>query len=201
MADFYIFNSRNYLTTFWASSDIRLEALAQGDGDKAWALDRALDRGEYDGFEFPIVWRENKLNSGKRMRDVLDNRTVGPYLISDRMRDLLVDNDVTGWKCYPIELYDKKGNRIDGYNGFSVTGRCGSALEYKRDTLVQFQGDWMWKGAIFDLDAWDGSDIFFVGGHYIITARVARLFKKHKISAIELIRLTDELDWLHSPEK
>ena len=42
------------------------------------------------------------------MRDVLDMRSVGFFVISDRMKDVLEENGFTGWKTYPIQLYDKK---------------------------------------------------------------------------------------------
>ena len=30
---------------------------------------------------------------------------------------------ITGWKSFPILLFDKKGNGITGLNGFTVSGR------------------------------------------------------------------------------
>ena len=131
------------------------------------------------------------------MRDVLDNRDTMSYLISDRMRDLLVDNNITGWKCYEIEMYDKKGNIVPGYNGFSVTGICNDMLKINYDNIIEDKKrGFLAKGASFDISKWDGSDIFKVGGWRIITKKVYELFKKHKITAIEMTRLTDYTDWL-----
>lgn len=96
------------MTTFCAKSDIRHEALKRNNSDLAWKIRWDLELGNYQGYEFPIVFREVAGESGKQMRDVLDNRDTMSYLISDRMRDLLVDNNITGWKCYEIEMYDKR---------------------------------------------------------------------------------------------
>jgi hypothetical protein len=37
----------------------------------------------------------------------------------------LEENQFTGWKIYPIKLFDKKENEVEGYHGLSVTGICG----------------------------------------------------------------------------
>lgn len=198
LKDFYEFNSRNYLTTFCVHSDIWKEALKRKNSELAWKIYWDLELGNYEGYEFPIVFREVAGESGKQMRDVLDNRSIRTYLISDRMRDLLIDNNITGWECYEIEMYDKKGNIISGYNGFSVTGKCNDMVKIDFENIIKdkkrdyFEA----KGAMFDIEKWDGSDIFRAGGWRIITKKVYELFKKHKITAIEMTRMTDYTCWL-----
>ena len=114
------------------------------------------------------------------------------------MRDLLIDNNITGWECYEIEMYDKKGNIVSGYNGFSVTGKCNDMVKIDFENIIKdkkrdyFEA----KGAMFDIEKWDGSDIFRAGGWRIITKKVYELFKKHKITAIEMTRMTDYTCWL-----
>lgn len=198
LKDFYKFNSRNYLTTFGVRSDIWKEALKRKNSKLAWNIIWDLELGNYEGYEFPIVFREVAGESGKQMRDVLDNRSIRTYLISDRMRDLLIDNNITGWECYEIEMYDKKGNIVSGYNGFSVTGKCNDMVKIDFENIIKdkkrdyFEA----KGAMFDIEKWDGSDIFRAGGWRIITKKVYELFKKHKITAIEMTRMTDYTCWL-----
>lgn len=198
LKDFYEFNSRNYLTTFCVHSDIWKEALKRKNSELAWKIYWDLELGNYEGYEFPIVFREVAGESGKQMRDVLDNRSIRTYLISDRMRDLLIDNNITGWECYEIEMYDKKGNIVSGYNGFSVTGKCNDMVKIDFENIIKdkkrdyFEA----KGAMFDIEKWDGSDIFRAGGWRIITKKVYELFKKHKITAIEMTRMTDYTRWL-----
>lgn len=198
LKDFYKFNSRNYLTTFGVRSDIWKEALKRKNSKLACNIIWDLELGNYEGYEFPIVFREVAGESGKQMRDVLDNRSLITYLISDRMRDLLIDNNITGWECYEIEMYDKKGNIVSGYNGFSVTGKCNDMVKIDFENIIKdkkrdyFEA----KGAMFDIEKWDGSDIFRAGGWRIITKKVYELFKKHKITAIEMTRMTDYTCWL-----
>ena len=198
LKDFYKFNSRNYLTTFAVKSDIWKEALKRKNSKLARKISWDLELGNYEGYEFPIVFREVAGESGKQMRDVLDNRNIRTYLISDRMRDLLIDNNITGWECYEIEMYDKKGNIVSGYNGFSVTGKCNDMVKIDFENIIKdkkrdyFEA----KGAMFDIEKWDGSDIFRAGGWRIITKKVYELFKKHKITAIEMTRMTDYTCWL-----
>ncbi len=198
LKDFYEFNSRNYLTTFAVKSDIWKEALKRKNSELARKISWDLELGNYEGYEFPIVFREVAGESGKQMRDVLDNRNIRTYLISDRMRDLLIDNNITGWECYEIEMYDKKGNIVSGYNGFSVTGKCNDMVKIDFENIIKdkkrdyFEA----KGAMFDIEKWDGSDIFRAGGWRIITKKVYELFKKHKITAIEMTRMTDYTCWL-----
>lgn len=198
LKDFYEFNSRNYLTTFCVQSDIWKEALKRKNSELAWKIIWDLELGNYEGYEFPIVFREVAGESGKQMRDVLDNRSLITYLISDRMRDLLIDNNITGWECYEIEMYDKKGNIVSGYNGFSVTGKCNDMVKIDFENIIKdkkrdyFEA----KGAMFDIEKWDGSDIFKADRWRIITKKVYELFKKHKITAIEMTRMTDYTCWL-----
>ena len=94
MEDFYYFHSRNYLTTFYASPEMVIKAIETKDFDKAREIGNKLSLGNFEGLEFPIIFRE-KRDSGKRFRDVLDNRG-GEMLISDRLKQLLIDNNITG---------------------------------------------------------------------------------------------------------
>jgi hypothetical protein len=186
------------LTTFAVKSDIWKEALKRKNSKLARKISWDLELGNYEGYEFPIVFREVAGESGKQMRDVLDNRNIRTYLISDRMRDLLIDNNITGWECYEIEMYDKKGNIVSGYNGFSVTGKCNDMVKIDFENIIKdkkrdyFEA----KGAMFDIEKWDGSDIFKADRWRIITKKVYELFKKHKITAIEMTRMTDYTRWL-----
>ena len=175
---FFDFESCGYLTTFAARAEGYLN-------DKD--IDLKLPFGKYDGYGFPIVFRQNKEETGKRMRDFLDTRCPSFYLISERTINLLKDNKITGWRTYPIELYDKKGNQINGYSGFSVVGSGGSLgnLEQRRkDSISHMQ---------FFINQWDGSDFFsFEDTLFIITTQnVKDLFKKNKIDAVEFSPITD----------
>ena len=189
MEDFYHFESRNYLTTFSVSPEIAIKAREDKDYDKSREIRNKLTLGDFEGLEFPVIFREDR-DSGKRFRDILDNRG-GEMLISDRLKQLLFDNNITGWTSYPIRMYDKRGNEVYGYSGFSVTGRCGGTLEYRTDKVCYANGYRFFEGLSFDIAQWDGSDIFMVNGNrsIIITKLVYKLFKENKIDAIEMFAL------------
>ena len=64
LKDFYKFNSRNYLTTFAVKSDIWKEALKRKNSELARKISWDLELGNYEGYEFPIVFREVAGESG-----------------------------------------------------------------------------------------------------------------------------------------
>ena len=121
------------------------------------------------------------------MRDVLDMRSVGFFVISDRMKDVLEENGFTGWKTYPIQLYDKKKNLISGYSGFTVTGKGGRVYYPLNEAWNPVLG---WNPA-----SWDGSDFFHFENtrHILITERVMKVLRKHKIDAIDMDPLEDSI--------
>ena len=103
------------------------------------------------------------------------------YLISQRLKDILTANGVTGWKTYPARVFDNKGNEISGYYGFSVTGRGGRVIYINDDQIPRSPEE-----ALYDIRQWDGSDIFFIiGGGIWMTERVYRLLKKENVTALE----------------
>lgn len=193
MRDFYNFHSCNYLTTFYASNVRCMEFVKQGEFKKCHRFEDALKWGDYssEDISFPVVFKERR-ESGKRMRDILDNRNVAFYLISDRFRDALEKEGITGWKCYPVEIYDKKGNLVHGYNGFSVTGRAGKMQEYDVPP-VELGYDLESYGFYFEYDSWDGSDIFNTenSNFLIVTERFIEVIRKYKITACQFARLTE----------
>lgn len=149
--------------------------------------------GEYEGIDFPVIFKQRY--KGK-FTDILDTGWPGLYLISENLKKLLEDNGLTGWKVFPVRLFDLKGNEIDGYYGFSIIGHCGS-VNYDQSKimeermvphgpLVQY-----YKGISFD--RWDGSDFFIPEktGHLFITKKAAEILKKNKISNISLVNIAD----------
>lgn len=191
MEKFYDFGSRGYLTTFAASPDLFEDAINKdlcGFHSGRKIHDQLVFRDQYPNYiQFPIVFRHI---DGKRMRDLLDMRYTGShFLISDRLKSILEENRFTGWKCYPIELYDKKGNPISGYSGFTVTGR-GGRLYYSFnkgwDTIGE---DYLgWNPA-----CWDGSDFFRFDNtrHLLVTEKVMTVMKKNRVDAVDYFSLGD----------
>lgn len=153
-----------------------------------------LTYGDYrDWMQFPIVYH---IVDGKRFRDFLELRWLYSYLISDRLKTLLEQAQVTGWKSYPITLYDKKGNLVEGYHGFTITGRaaqCDNEDECDAD-LMKNPGRETVR-PIFNLKNWDGSDIFRIAkSKLVVTERVVKLMRANKIQAIDVHPLEEEMD-------
>lgn len=196
MNDFYRFSSKGYLATFSAMAVLFDDALNNNNGELGGRIMDDLIKGRYAGYTFPLVFRQTE--SGRNFRDVLDTRYPPAYLISDRMKSLLEENHITGWTCYPIELYDKKNILIAGYYGFSIIGRAG-AMDIRNQPIIEKSylenGPIckFYKGGYFDIDTWDGSDFFILDNSYwvIVTDRVVELLKKNKITALEFGRLSE----------
>ena len=194
MNDFYTFSSKGYLTTVSVFPEL-CEPLMY---DAAFNfMNNKIIKGDWSGFEFPLIFRQT--HEGKKFRDILDMRWPGAYLISDRMKGILEENGITGWKSYPVVIYDKKGGTIEGYNGFSVVGRSGPMDLKSQPTeyYVRFDGSVSnrldYIGGWFDLNTWDGSDIFILEDSLwtIMTARLYKILRKEKITALDCERVSD----------
>ncbi len=172
-----------------------VQARAVGLGvDKAGIHDHNnLIKGKYEGIKFPVVFEQY---SGKNYTDILDTGWTSFHLISDRMKAILEENHLTGWKVFPIKLYDKKGTEIHGYHGFSFIGKCDQS-DYQKSEIIEKRlvphGPLCkyYKGLI--VDDWDGSDFFTPEATYktLVTKKAADILKKAKITNLELMNLAD----------
>ena len=187
--DFFSFSANTNLSTFQASPIVLEENKTNRDD----CID--LIKGKYDEIDFPVVFKQFH---GKKLLDILSTGWPSRYLISDKMKTVLENNKLTGWKTFPIKLYDKKGNEILGYHGFSVTGRCGP-IDYKKAEIIDKQmiptGPIFkaYKGLYIGLETWDCTDFFIPGESiwFIITEKAANVLKKDKSLNIELINCCD----------
>lgn len=191
------------LSSRFVSTTVHASAIGLSPGDDTEDIGDALRlvSGNYSTLSFPIIF---VLRSGKEFSDLLDTRRAALFLISDRMRSVLEENHLTGWKTFPVRLLDKSENEIVGYHGLSITGRCGpidvskSEIIYKRRVpegpICKF-----YKGLHVGLDVWDGTD-FFLPKHYYgpsITSKAADIIKSNKLTNIKLTNLADiEIDEL-----
>ena len=152
-----------------------------------------LVKGKFEGIHFPVLFKQE---SGKKMTDILDVGFVGPYLISDRMKLILERHNLTGWKTFPIRLYDKKSIEIFGYHGFSLMGHC-APIDYKKSTIIEKRlvptGPMckFYKGVF--IDEWDGTDFFSPENTYdlFVTKRAADVLKENKITNLWLTNLSE----------
>ena len=172
--ELYKFRPLNGCANFHALPDIVKNAVSEGRFEDARAYwNNLLNYGDLSRYEFPIV--------------------------SDRVISILEDNGITGWKTYPIILYDKHGNRLDGYNGFYVDVMDGKDLsfelpKYKYDKSTEKLKCIVVKRGWLDITNWDGKDFTRAERATIVTERVVNLFKKEKVTGISFIKYSKEYD-------
>jgi len=189
--DFFDFDSKYSSTTVRAHPvglDVTTQASELFDHHR-------LILGNDKWIHFPIIFEQDH---GTKLHDILNTGYVSLFLISEKMRDILEENNLTGWKTFPITLLDKQKKEILGYYGFSITGRCGP-IDYSKSQIMQkrfIENGPLWnfyKGLHIDLDKWDGCDFFLPEGNFgiKITAKTADILKKNKISNVFLENLVD----------
>ena len=149
-------------------------------------------------YEFPIVFRQSK-TFGSKIHEINPSDGVCYPIVSDRVISILENNGITGWKTYPIILYDKHGNRLDGYNGFYVDVMDGKDLsfelpKYKYDKSTEKLKCIVVKRGWLDITNWDGRDFTRAERATIVTERVVNLFKKEKVTGISFIKYSKEYD-------
>jgi hypothetical protein len=154
-----------------------------------------LIRGEYDGFDFPVIFKQEY---GNKLEDILDTGTPALYLISERLKLLLENEGLTGWNTFEIKVFDKKGMEINGYYGFSVTGHCGK-IDNSRSEIIEKQsipngpmGKYR-KGLYVGLETWDGSDFFYPEGtlFFVSTKKATEIIKSNEITNVRFENLMD----------
>lgn len=187
MKDFFSFGSK------LVSSTVQAHAVGLKTGENGIDEHWNLVKGNYKGISFPITFKQAY---GKKLTDILDTGWPCLYLISDRMKSILEENCLTGWRTFPIKLYDKKGNEISGYQGFSLTGQCGPTI-YKKSTI--FEKRLVPTGPIcrfykgIFIDSWDGSDFFTPKEtyHTLITKKTEKVLKENKITNMRTENLAE----------
>jgi hypothetical protein len=122
--------------------------------------------------------------------DFVRATSARPLLISNRLRELLLENNVTGWKSWPCHIVGKHGEDYE-YHFLGVSGQCGP-IKHNVDSIVSRKSGLIdveyVRGMYFDLSEWDGSDICMPNrtGHRIVTKKVRDLFGKNKIKHCEM---------------
>ena len=176
--DFFVFGDR------YASSTLQASPMELGKNKEGTYDHINLIKGIYNTIDFPVLFKQD---CGKKLLDILGTGWPSLYLISNKTKAILEENDLTGWKIFPIILYDKKGIEISGYHGFSVTGRCGPIDDQKakivdRQMISTGPVFKAYKGLYVGLDEWDGTDFFIPENSLfcIVTKKTANILKKDK---------------------
>lgn len=162
--------------------------------------DVQVRKGEYSDSVFPVKYKQE---FGFRFNDIINTGYPSLYLISQKMNDVLVENQLNGWCTFPVELYDSNKNEISGYFGFSIIGKSGPT-SYKKSVIIEKQ--LVPNGSIckyfkgVDIENWDGSDFFTPEGTYqiFITRRAKEIMKRNKITKFYVENLAEsEIDVRH----
>lgn len=110
------------------------------------------------------------VDEGKKQFDLIGATLAIPKIVSGRFIEILNDNNFTGWSTYPVEILQKDGSRIEGYVGLAVLGRCGPIDDSLSERVVLeplapggTAVDGL-KGWLFQIETWDGSDLFMPAG-------------------------------------
>jgi hypothetical protein len=135
---------------------------------------------------------------GGQATDFLWSGLIPLVCILDRVVEILRTNKITGWSAYPVEVHGRKGELLPGYHGFSVMGsECrrdrSRSQKFIRQAVPGGEPFEVYKGLYFYEEEWDGCDIFWVKGYggIVVTERVFKIFKKTKITNVELTPLPE----------
>jgi hypothetical protein len=170
--------------------------------DPEWDSDGAWDSYDLLAGRFvpprPLRFRRAE---GKRAYDfVLTTFGMLP-LISQRVVDALSERGVSGWRVFPVEVEDGKGQPVEGLHGLSITGISGAPVEGWSEVVTvpaptpQGRPAQKLKGLFFDPEGWDGSDLFVPeGSAYVIGSdRVADALRDIDATNVELTPVTEVL--------
>ncbi len=187
--EFFRFDTKSMLSIFCAFAvSLKKDILGK---NQQWNV----IKGHYAGIDFPVIFKQHH---GKKMTDILETGWPSLHLISDRMKQILEENNLTGWQTYPVKVYDKKGNEVLGYNGLSIIGRC-APIDYEKSEIIEkrrvLTGPLReyYKGKHIDVALWDKSDFFMPTNSVciFITEKTATILKKNKITNLELENTKD----------
>ena len=119
-----------------------------------------------------------KIYKGNKFFDLIEYCDPLNFAISEKLKEKLEENKITGWSCYPIVIDGSN----EKYYGFQVTGRAGTVTNLDEDGFIPMED------IEFDINTWDGSDIFNLedaGGIKVCTPRVKEILENAKMTNIE----------------
>lgn len=163
-----------------------------------------LIRGIYTDIDFPVTFKQKY---GKNFSDIIDTGWPCLYLISDKMKTALEENNLKGWNFFSIKFFDRDNKQISGYHGLSIIGRCND-INYINCEIIEKKlvpnGPicTFYKG--IPIDNWDGGDFFMPKTSYeiFISKKAADVLKKYKLSNLKLLKLEEiETDTDNVPKK
>ncbi|MEM6738420.1 MAG: DUF1629 domain-containing protein [Bacteroidota bacterium] len=189
--DFYTLGSKLSSSTFQAHP----VGLSSKEDNEGLFDEHKLIQGRYDSVSLPITFKQEQ---GNKLQDILDTGWSSLYLISERLKSVLDENGLTGWKTFPVKILDKKGGIVEGYHGFSITGVCGE-ISYDKCEIIEKSlvpsgpVSKYYKGLYVGLDKWDGSDFFLPSKNFgiIVTKNAMNAIKKEKLTNVAFKNLAE----------
>jgi hypothetical protein len=186
----YKLSSKHLSSTFQAHPD--LDNIKVNDGiPKAFKL----ILGNYESINFPVVFKQAY---GNKLHDILNTGWAGLYLISDKLLNILEINKLTGWKIYPINLFNKKKTELFGYHGLSITGRSGPVY-CKKESIFEKRYvptgplSETYKGYFIDLSSWNQNDFFLPKEYYgtFISENAATVLMNQNVTNISIENISN----------
>ena len=145
-------------------------------------IESAVQYRSWDIFKDPSLLIKNnnfKVDKGNKEFDLIEYCDPVNFAISDRLKSVLEDNNITGWSSYPIN--------VDGiekrYYGLHIIGKGGAVTNRDEDGDVP-----MFEPVKFNQKNWDGSDIFYLEdtGIKVCTQKVKDILDNEGITNIEI---------------
>ena len=142
---------------------------------------------EYDTLDFlhektPLIQHNLfTITEGTKAFEILPFNDSSNFAISKRMKELLEQNDIKGWSSFPIIINGLE----DEYFAFQNLSKAGPITNL--DAVNDFETD----NHEFDVNTWDGSDVFHLEntGMNVCTEKVKNILEKAKISNLEILPL------------
>jgi len=119
---------------------------------------------------------------------------VGP-VINGRVRDLLIQEHITGWRSYQVHIKDRARTVHTGYWHLVVDGPPCGPIDWTRGPLLERTDGWpkgkYYRGGWFDPATWSGADIFRSenNGMILATDRVMQTFNEANVENVEFTPL------------
>lgn len=115
---------------------------------------------------------------GKILYDLIPYNNSRFFAISDRLKNILEENDIKGIRFFPIRIE----SIYQLYFGIILTSKTGPILN--REAFLKREEE----NIKFDINTWDGCDIFTIEDTllFVCTDKVYNLIKRHKITNVKI---------------
>lgn len=159
-------------------------SLQSGNEFKEVILHSTFKDNFFDVFPGKITYSEpinTSIKLGDYIYDILSFDDGVNMVISEKLYQLLNDNNITGWQTYPVNIKDV----TETYYGFQITGRSGKLIEPKEPGF--------YKEVKFDIATWDGSDFFSPERTHLrfMTPKLKKLLEDNNVTNIDIDNIKD----------